>query len=603
MSAAFVVEADRTPQVERGRYRPGDLRRMTSLTRASLTRLVALSALTLAAVAVSPPTAQACGGLFCNGTQPVNQTAERIVFAVNDDDTTSAIIEVRYSGGAMDFAWVLPVPGTPEVGVSSTAALDVIQTLTNPSYRMNVVVEGTCRERRSSGGGSSGFADAGTSADGAADSAASPPVVVLDSGAVGPFDYATISIDPSTEDPADAALTWLTDNGFVVTEMTTERLGPYLESGLNLVAFRLTKGNEVGAIRPIMLRYEGSTPMIPIRPTALAATDDMGILVWVLGSARAVPTNYLSLELNEARLDWFNPGSSYGPLVTLAADEAGGQGFVTEMAGSTDFFFGAVFSTTEETAWRELRSADWAGQEGALVERLIALYGAQDGAADALDATVPNLDDLMTGCGAAYWEDSCLSRIMDIEGLEPERVIEEFELMVVGPLRDTQAVLDGSRMFTRFFTTMSADEMTVDPFFDFNPDLSTVSNQHVATRTIECRSGVFRGDAPWRMDLVDGGVVRGYGSRWPTELLGEESRANRRILHHGTRGAGEVLEDNTAGIQALLADSNALRPPGSRRPGSGSPGACAVGGASVPASWLFSLVTLGLALRRWRRAR
>ena len=37
--------------------------------------------------------AEACGGLFCGNT-PVDQTAERILFEVNNDNTTSAVIEI-----------------------------------------------------------------------------------------------------------------------------------------------------------------------------------------------------------------------------------------------------------------------------------------------------------------------------------------------------------------------------------------------------------------------------------------------------------------------------------------------------------------------------
>jgi hypothetical protein len=34
---------------------------------------------------VAPRTAQACGGFFCSSASPVNQAAERIIFAQNDD--------------------------------------------------------------------------------------------------------------------------------------------------------------------------------------------------------------------------------------------------------------------------------------------------------------------------------------------------------------------------------------------------------------------------------------------------------------------------------------------------------------------------------------
>ena len=78
-------------------------------------------------------------------------------------------------------------------------------------------------------------------------------------------------------------------------------LSPYLRDGLNLLAFKLTKGTDVGAIRPVILTYESKLPMIPIRPTSVAAHDDMGIQVWVFGPSQAVPDNYKSLVLNEAR--------------------------------------------------------------------------------------------------------------------------------------------------------------------------------------------------------------------------------------------------------------------------------------------------------------
>ena len=82
-----------------------------------------------------------------------------------------------------------------------------------------------------------------------------------------------------------------------------------------------------------MVTYDSELPSIPIRPTAVAANDDMGVMVWVLASNRAIPSNYKALELNEALIDWFNPNNNYNDVVSRAADEAMGQGFVTEYAG------------------------------------------------------------------------------------------------------------------------------------------------------------------------------------------------------------------------------------------------------------------------------
>ena len=162
-----------------------------------------------------------------------------------------------------------------------------------------------------------------------------PPVSVLAAGSVGPYDYEVIKVDPANSDPAMVAIEWLKANGYDVGALGPDVLRPYLRDGLNLLAFKLSKNKMTGSIRPVMLTYNSDHPMIPIRPTAVAANDDMGILVWVLGSGRAVPTNYKTLELNEAVIDWFNPAMVYNDVVTAAADEAGGQGFVTELATPT----------------------------------------------------------------------------------------------------------------------------------------------------------------------------------------------------------------------------------------------------------------------------
>ena len=161
------------------------------------------------------------------------------------------------------------------------------------------------------------------------------PVSVLAAGSVGPYDYQVIMVNPANSDPAMVAIEWLTANGYDVGALGPDVLRPYLRDNLNLLAFKLSKNKMAGSIRPVMLTYNSDHPMIPIRPTAVAANDDMGILVWVLGSGRAVPTNYKTLELNEAVIDWFNPAMVYNDVVAAAADEAGGQGFVTELAQPT----------------------------------------------------------------------------------------------------------------------------------------------------------------------------------------------------------------------------------------------------------------------------
>src|SRR4029078_1037594 len=100
--------------------------------------------------------------------------------------------------------------------------------------------------------------------------------------------------------------------------------------------------------------YNGDKPSIPIRPTAVAAQDNMGVLVYILSGAEARPQTYRSLVINEARITWFNASSSYPQVVSWAADEAGGQGFVTEMAGASDVLAHTIFTESDLMTWANL---------------------------------------------------------------------------------------------------------------------------------------------------------------------------------------------------------------------------------------------------------
>lgn len=548
-----------------------------------------------AAVTLAPTPASACGGFFCDSSQPVNQQAERIIFAQQPDGSVTAVIQIQYQGPSERFAWMLPVAGSPEISVSSNAAFARLQQASNPVYRLNTRVEGTC-----GGGGprgsvfdSAGGADAGA---GPAADAGGPPVSVVDQGSVGPYDYVIISIDPAASDLVAEAITWLQDNDYDVPAMGSDVLRPYLESGMNLLAFRLTKGNDAGSIRPVRLSFGAGLPSIPLRPTAIATQPDMGILVWVLGDHRAVPANYRSLELNEALINWLSPGSNYDDVVTRAANEAMGQGFVTEMAGPAAPLGEVIWGSSEASAWAALSGADWTGREGELVFSASQFAGL-DGMRELFEAWVAPPDgideDAFYACVTCYLDPS----VADLESLDPAGFLEAMAAEVIAPMVETQDLFEQAAYSTRLYTTMSAHEMTVDPIFDFNPELPDYSNLHEADRVIECSPSLSQFEAPWRVELPSGGLVRGRGNTWPFSTDDESMPANLRIVRVGNTGPGEVIEDNAARIETALDEHNATVPVIVSR------GGCAVqpgGGSAIPLGVALAL-GLGLVLRRRRR--
>src|SRR5271170_4014363 len=89
---------------------------------------VAASALGLALVAERD--AAACGGCFHPPTQTASDiTDERMLLSVSTTQTT-LFDQIEYSGNPASFAWVLPIHGTVDVGLSADVLFDSIDAVT-----------------------------------------------------------------------------------------------------------------------------------------------------------------------------------------------------------------------------------------------------------------------------------------------------------------------------------------------------------------------------------------------------------------------------------------------------------------------------------------
>lgn len=500
-----------------------------------------------AALHVDP--ARACGGLFCDTVQPVNQVGEQIVFVDHGDGRVTAVVQISYTGPSETFAWVLPVVGVPEIGVSSNLAFTRLRSVSDPLYSMTTEIEGECATPAYVPGCAQ-YALAGDGGDGDGDApedATGGNITVLDQGSVGPYNYVIIQVNPELPDLAEEALQWLETNGYQAGALGPDLIRPYLEETMNLVAFRLEKNADSGDIRPVVLTYSDLDPMIPIKLTAVAAEDDMGVLVWVTGASRAVPTNYLSLVPNDALLNWFAPMSNYNDLITAAADEAGGQGFVTEHVTTTASLAGTIWTQSDEETWANIE-ADPGPAPPEVASRLLSRYANWDGVADALrEAGVPPADAAaMAGCPFCGVDDAAFTDVT-IEGL-----LAAWDANVLEPLRATEALFVERPYVTRLYSTLSAPEMTLDPAFGFNADLGDVENVHTASRVIHCDASVTFDEAPWSTELPSGEVVFGSGFSWPVDFDDPELPKNRLILEDSTSGQPIVVTNNATSIRARL---------------------------------------------------
>jgi len=65
------------------------------------------------------------------GDYAVNQRAEQIIFEVEPGWVTAHVL-IKYAGAPEKFAWIIPVPEVPELGISPVSAFGLLDKLTEP---------------------------------------------------------------------------------------------------------------------------------------------------------------------------------------------------------------------------------------------------------------------------------------------------------------------------------------------------------------------------------------------------------------------------------------------------------------------------------------
>lgn len=563
-----------------------------------LVQLGLASAVSLASLVALAPRAEACGGFFCQNV-PVDQTGEQILFAV-ENGRVEAQIQVDYAGAAEEFSWVVPVPSLPEVGVSSNRVFGVMKERAGIRFELTMTYDGNCMYPPMSAESGGVRGDATSNAD--------DGVTVVTQSQVGPYDYAILQATDTL-----ALFDWLAANDYIIPATAAPLVESYVLMGdeMHFVAFKLQKDRTVGEIAPVVLKYDDTQPMIPIQLTAIATQPDLGVTVGLLGDARAVPENYLHVLINEARIDWLSSGSNYDALINDAMDEAGGQAFTTEFAGASDRFANAFFTEGQmKTSQLALTGDpvaffDLVRNEGFTADtQLLEIMG----------RCIPLPPSLAAaGLDQRSFLNNLASYRAELAGFDFDEAAcaNELEAAIVAPMRHAQELFDGLPYFTRLHTSLSAEEMTVDPVFAFNREMGDVDNVHRATAVMVCDNPSDYGALPIVVTLSDGREVltsfsgSGLVNAMPGAASLEQTNATGAPVAvprtDGRSPLAELAAHNVAAAKAFPDRSFELNPgDGERRVGAArSSSGCSSGGN---AAGLFGLVALGLLALRRRRA-
>ncbi|MEM9453986.1 MAG: DUF2330 domain-containing protein [Myxococcota bacterium] len=489
--------------------------------------------------------AAACGAVFVprEQTTTVEQTGLNVVYA-RDGDVVEAHIQIQHRGDeGTELGWVVPVMARPEVSIGSDPLFDRLLEGTVPLFRVRRNEEDNC-SRGFSGCGAAGGGDE------RGDEGESEDPLRVAEGTVGVYDYARLEGGTVQE-----ITQWLDDNGYAYDEQSVPILQEYLAEGFGFLAFKLPRRSRGGeqAIHPVVLRYPGTEVCLPLRMTRIAGSERMSVRVFVLGSSRAVPSNYRHVELNRLKIS--SDGDDYDREVYAATHEQDTQGraFVTEFAGSPPPANATVYSELwDSRAFADLDPADLT--EVLMGQRLLKCSADED----ACTPEHPLLMDLLEAYLPPPWGKSA-ERFYSCSYCDPQALVgldwdragfvEAMEEFIVGP-GEQAADLLALPYLTRMHAVMSPEEMTVDPVFHENPDLPDVSRLYSQTRVENC-------EGPSRVVLDDGRRIffdsnpPGFSSM-PSSL---------RIEEIPPQGAPVVLFDHSDAIDEELARWNAEHGP------------------------------------------
>jgi hypothetical protein len=275
--------------------------------------LLGAMGLGLVSVAAVADDARACGGCFHPPTQNGDViTDHRMIFSVSPQQTT-LYDEVEYQGDPQSFAWVLPIHGPVQVGLSADTLFSALDSVTSTSIvapTLPPCASCTCGE----GADAPGAAFGGSSSGGG-----STGVTVISQSVVGPYD--TVQLQSSNP---TALSDWLDANGFSIPANIEPVIAAYVNEGFDFLALKLAPGQGVQAMRPVRVTTPGASLSLPLRMVAAGTGAKVGITLWVVGQGRYEAQNFSNFTIAASELTWdWNINSSNYTTVQQQKESAG----------------------------------------------------------------------------------------------------------------------------------------------------------------------------------------------------------------------------------------------------------------------------------------
>ncbi len=256
------------------------------------------------------PTAPALadGGLFTIYGKGIFENEQIALLDWDEGSATETLTLLPgFHGNARDFAWVVPVPGVPELGSASRALFDDLLDMTAPMYRT----------RDDTWSCHPGFSP---------DLADGPGVDVIRRDLIGMYDVTVLAADN-----AAALDDTLTAWGFLHAGNSAQVLpvlDDYVGRGWVFVAMRVdsvafnaaypgTSGYVYGGLQPLTFTFAAQAPVYPLRISALSADERTYVCVYACA---------------EHRMDFPGATTSYANRITAGELDAIGRKYPSAAA-------------------------------------------------------------------------------------------------------------------------------------------------------------------------------------------------------------------------------------------------------------------------------
>ena len=264
--------------------------------------------------------ARACGGCFQPPQEnPTIVTDHRMILTVSKQQST-LYDQIKYQGDPSSFAWVLPISGTVEVGLSADAVFSALDASTRTqiiSPPQNCPPPPNCNSGFGGSASSPGSADAGSKGD----------VTVTKQEVVGPY----LTVQLKATDPS-ALQDWLAQNGFSVPADVKPVVDNYVAEKFDFLALKLIPGKGVQDMRPVRVTTHGASAVLPLRMVAAGTGATVGISLWVVSEGRYEASNFpnFAIKADDLVWDWTQQKSNYTTLRAEQTTASGGRAWETE---------------------------------------------------------------------------------------------------------------------------------------------------------------------------------------------------------------------------------------------------------------------------------